>query len=188
MRTIIVSEFLTLDGVMEAPGGEPTHPHAGWVFDHQGPEQMAYKLAEVMEAESLLLGRVTYEGFAAAWPGRSDEQGFADKMNAMPKHVASTTLHELEWENSTVLEGDVPRAVAALKAGDGGPILVAGSATLVKALEAHDLVDEYRLMVFPVMLGAGKRLFDDSEPRKKAWTLADAKVFETGVVNLTYRR
>src|SRR4051794_1444920 len=121
MSDLIVSEFVTLDGVMEAPGGEPTHPHAGWVFDYSSPEQERYKLDEVLEAESLLLGRVTYEGFSAAWPGRGGE--FADKMNSMPKYVVSSTLSEpLEWENSTVLRGDAADAVAKLKAADGGPI------------------------------------------------------------------
>jgi dihydrofolate reductase len=186
MRNLIVSEFLTVDGVMEAPGGED-HPHAGWVFDFQSPEQNAYKLAEVMEAGSLLLGRVTYEGFAGAWPGRDDPQGFAAKMNAMPKHVASTTLDHLEWENSTLLEGDVPQAVAALKAGAGDPILVAGSRTLVQGLAAHDLVDEYRLMIFPVLLGSGRRLFADGLADKTALELVDSQTFSSGVVNLTYR-
>ena len=119
MRELIVTEFITLDGVIEAPGGEPTHPHTGWAGDFFGPEQMQYKLDEVLEAESLLLGRVTYEGFSEAWPPR--EGPFAEKMNAMPKYVASTTLTELGWNNSTLLEGDVPAAVAELKEGEGGP-------------------------------------------------------------------
>jgi len=187
MRDLIVSEFVTLDGVMEAPGGEPGHPHAGWVFDFMGPEQQAYKLAEIQEAGALLLGRVTYEGFAAAWPGREDPEGFAAKMNAMPKHVASTTLDHLEWENSTLLEGDVPSAVAALRGGDGGPVLVAGSRTLVQTLAAHDLVDEYRLMVFPVLLGSGRRLFPDDRAGKTPLELVGTQAFGSGVVTLTYR-
>ena len=126
MRELVVTEFITLDGVIEAPGGEPTHPHTGWTIDFAGPEQLQYKIDEVLEAEALLLGRVTYEGFAEAWPPRDGP--IADKMNAMPKYVASTTLTELGWNNSTLLEGDVPTAVAELKQGDGGPILVAGSA------------------------------------------------------------
>jgi dihydrofolate reductase len=157
MRELIVTEFITLDGVIEAPGGEPTHPHTGWTIDFAGPEQLQYKLNEVLEAEALLLGRKTYEGFAEAWTPREGE--FADKMNAMPKYVASTTLAELGW-NATLLQGDVPAAVAALKQGDGGPILVAGSGTLAHTLIEHDLVDEYRLMVFPTVLGGGKRLFE----------------------------
>jgi dihydrofolate reductase len=184
MRKLIVTAFITLDGVIEAPGGEPTHPHTGWAGDFFGPEQMQYKLDEVLEAEALLLGRVTYEGFSEAWPPR--EGPFADKMNAMPKHVASTTLTELGWSNSTLLEGDVPAAVAKLKEGDGGPILVAGSGTLGRTLIEHDLVDEYRLMVFPVILGSGKRLFPDS-PDKRTLQLVDTKQFPSGVVVHHYR-
>lgn len=130
MSKLIVTEFVTLDGVMEAPGGEPTHPHSGWVIDYFSDEQMKFKLDEVLAAESLLLGRVTYESFAEAWPARADE--FADKMNQMPKFVASTTLTDLEWENSTLLGEDVPGAVARLEERDGGPVLVAGSRTLVQ--------------------------------------------------------
>ena len=184
MRELIVTEFITLDGVIEAPGGEPTHPHTGWVGDFIGPEQMQYKLDEVLEAEALLLGRVTYEGFAEAWPPREGE--FADKMNAMPKYVASTTLTELGWNNSTLLAGDVPAAVAKLKQGDGGLILVAGSSTLVHTLIEHDLVDEFRLMVFPVVLGSGKRLFPDS-PDKRTLQLVETTPFATGVVVHHYR-
>jgi dihydrofolate reductase len=156
MRRLIVSEFITLDGVVEAPGGEPTHPHAGWTMPFGVPELFAYKLRETLEAESLLLGRVTYEGFSAAWPSRDGE--FADKMNAMPKDVVTTTLHELGW-NASVLSGDVPSAVQTLKAGEGGPILVAGSATLVRTLLTDRLVDELRLMVFPVIIGGGLTVF-----------------------------
>ena len=184
MRELIVTEFITLDGVIEAPGGEPTHPHTGWVFDFVGPEQMQYKLDEVLEAESLLLGRVTYEGFADAWPPR--EGPFADKMNAMPKYVASRTLTELGWNNSTLLEGDVPTAVAELKNADGGPILLAGSATLAHTLIEHGLVDEFRLMVFPVVLGSGKRLFPDS-PDKRTLQLVETKQLPSGVVVHHYR-
>jgi dihydrofolate reductase len=180
---LIVSEFVTLDGVMEAPGGEPSHRHSGWVMDFMSPEQLEYKLAEVLEAESLLLGRVTYEGFADAWPSRDGE--FADKMNGMAKHVASTTLDKLEWNNSTVLEGDLAEAVTALKRQAGGPILVAGSCTLVHFLMQHGLVDEYRLMVFPVVLGSGLRLFPET-PDKTVLKLTDTRVFSSGVVVHTY--
>ncbi len=182
MRKLIVSEFVTLDGVMEAPGGEPTHPHSGWVFDYLAPEQEKYKLDEVMEAESLLLGRVTYEGFSAAWP--SVEGDFGDKMNAMPKHVASTTLGDPTW-NATVLEGDVPAAVQALKDDSGGPILVAGSATLVHTLLREGLVDELRLMMFPVSIGHGLRVFPEDQT-KFGWNLVDQRTFATGVLALTY--
>jgi dihydrofolate reductase len=184
MSRLIVSEFVTLDGVMEAPGGEPSHPHSGWVFDFLSPEQEEYKLQETHDAESLLLGRVTYEGFAEAWPPRSGD--FADKMNSMPKYVVSTTLTEpLEWSNSTLLGDDVVAEVGRLKEGGGGPILVAGSRTLVHTLLENDLVDELRLMVFPVTVGSGIRVFPDSE-RKVTMTLADTRTFSSGVQVLTY--
>jgi dihydrofolate reductase len=184
MRKLIVSEFVTLDGVMEAPGGEEGHPHTGWVFDFMSPEQEQYKLDEVLESEALLLGRVTYEGFAAAWPARSGP--FADKMNSMPKFVVSSTLQELEWDNSTPIRGDVADEVAKLKQQEGGPIVVAGSCTLVHTLVEHDLVDEYRLMIFPVILGSGKRLFPET-PDKTVLKLADTQTFSSGVVVHTYR-
>jgi dihydrofolate reductase len=182
MAKLIVSEFVTLDGVMEAPGGEEGHPHTGWVFDFVSPEQERYKLEEVMEAEALLLGRVTYEGFAAAWPERGG--GFADKMNGMPKHVVSTTLEDPVWSNTSVLR-DV-KDVAGLKEKDGGPLLVAGSRTLVHSLMEHALVDEYRLMVFPVVLGSGARLFPET-PDKTALRLVDTQTFDSGVVVQTYQ-
>ncbi|HZA76087.1 MAG TPA: dihydrofolate reductase family protein [Acidimicrobiales bacterium] len=184
MAKLIVSEFVTLDGVMEAPGGEPTHPHTGWVFDYIGPEQEQYKLNETLEAESLLLGRVTYEGFAAAWPERDGE--FADKMNSMPKYVVSSTLSEpLAWNNSSLIKGDVAGEVAKLKQRDGGPILVAGSATLVHSLIENDLVDELRLMAFPVLVGGGKRVFPESRQRKP-FRLAGTQTFPSGVSVSTY--
>jgi dihydrofolate reductase len=179
MRKLIVSEFVTLDGIIEAPGGEEGHPHTGWVSDFAGPEQLAYKLAEVRDVEALLLGRVTYQGFAGAWPEREGQ--FADKMNGMPKHVVSATLDELEWNNSSLLRGDVAAEVSKLKEQAGGDILVAGSCTLVHALIEHDLVDEYRLMIFPVLLGSGKRLFPDS-PEKKTLRLVETQAFTSGVV------
>ncbi len=127
---------------------------------------MKYKLDEVLEHEAMLLGRVTYEGFAEAWPGRTDEVGFADKMNSMPKYVVSRTLEHADWNNSTVLSGDVATEVQSLKEQDGGDILVAGSASLVRGLTSRGLVDEYRLMVFPIVLGHGKRLFADISGRR----------------------
>jgi dihydrofolate reductase len=187
MRKLIVTEFVSVDGVMEAPGGEPGYKHAGWTFDTpMEPEQMKVKLDETLEAEALLLGRVTYEGFAAAWPGRTDEAGFADKMNAMPKYVVSSTLKDPEWENTTVLEGSVPESIRALKEGDGGDILVAGSRTLVHALIEHGLVDVLRLMVFPVILGSGRRLFPDDLADKSPLKLVDTKVFDNGVAVQEY--
>ena len=184
MSKLIVTEFVTLDGVMEAPGGEPTHPHSGWVFDYMGPEQEEFKFQEILEADAHLIGRVTYESFAGAWPKRSGE--FADRMNSMPKYVATTTLDELEWNNSTPIRGDVPTEVAKLKQQDGGSILVAGSRTLVHTLVENDLVDELRLMVFPVVLGSGKRLFPES-PDKVPLELTDTKTFATGVQVNTYQ-
>jgi dihydrofolate reductase len=184
MRKLIVTEFVTLDGVMEAPGGEPGHPHSGWVFDYVGEEQLKYKFDEVLEADVQLIGRVTYESFAGAWPER--EGPFAERMNSMPKYVVTTTLDELEWNNSTPIKGDVAAEVAKLKEQDGGDILVAGSRTLVQTLMEHDLVDEYRLMVFPVVVGSGDRLFPET-PDKTTLELTDTKTFETGVQVNTYR-
>jgi dihydrofolate reductase len=184
MGEVIVTEFVTLDGVMEAPGGEPTHPHTGWVFDFLGDEQMEFKLQEVLQADAHLIGRVTYESFAEAWPKRSGV--FADRMNAMPKYVVTTTLRDLEWENSTPVAGDLGAEVRALKERYAGPTLVAGSRTLVHALMAHDLVDELRLMVFPVVLGSGRRLFPET-PEKTTLELTDTKTFATGVQVHTYR-
>jgi dihydrofolate reductase len=184
MRKLIVTEFVTLDGVMEAPGGEPSHPHSGWVFDFISEEQQEFKYQEIVEADVHLLGRVTYESFAGAWPER--EGPFADKMNAMPKHVVTTTLDELEWSNSTPIKGDVAAEIAMLKQEDGGPILVAGSRTLVHFLLENDLVDELRLMVFPVVLGSGDRLFPDSSD-KAPLRLVDTKTFDSGVQVNTYR-
>ena len=182
MRSLIVSEFVTLDGVMEAPGGEPSHAHTGWVIPFAGEEQEAYKLQEVLAAESLLLGRTTYESFAAAWP--TYEGVFADKMNAMPKHVVSSTLADPVW-NSEVLAGPVVDGVSALKGGRGGPILVAGSAMLVRVLIPAGLVDELRLMIFPVILGSGIRWYPES-PDTVGLQLSAVERFPSGVVVNTY--
>jgi dihydrofolate reductase len=183
---LVVSEFVTLDGVMEDPGGAEDFDRGGWAFRFErGPEGDKFKLDELMNADALLLGRRTYEGFAAAWPSRTDDVGFADKMNSMPKYVVSTTMDTAEWSNSTVIRGDVAAEIAKLKERPGGDLLVAGSAQLVQTLAEHDLVDEYRLMVFPVVLGAGKKLFADGRERPLA--LAEAKT--TGeVVTLVLRR
>jgi dihydrofolate reductase len=164
MRRVIVSEFVTLDGVMEDPGGVEGFERGGWAFRYErGVEGDKFKLDEVMDADAMLLGRVTYQGFAEAWPDRTDEAGFADKMNSMPKYVVSNSLESADWNNSTVISGDVAAEIAALKQAPGGDLLVAGSRTLVDALRHHDLVDEYRLMVFPVVLGTGKKLFADGD-------------------------
>lgn len=185
MGKLIVTEFVTLDGVMEAPGGEPGHPHSGWVFDYIGPEQEQYKMEETLEAESQLIGRVTYESFAGAWPQRKGP--FADHFNSMKKHVVSSTLSEpLEWENSTLIQGDVPDEVAKLKQREKGPILVAGSCTLVHALLENDLVDELKLMVFPTTVGDGKRPFPKSGKRA-SFKLVDSQTFSTGVTANSYQ-
>jgi dihydrofolate reductase len=179
---IVVTEFVSLDGVVEGPGGGEDYRHVGWSFEfNRGAEGDQFKLDETMTAEALLLGRVTYEGFASAWPSRDGE--FADKFNSMPKYVVSSTLKDPEWNNSTVLDGDVPTAVARLKEERDGDIYVHGSPQLVQTLIEHDLVDEIRLMVFPVVLGTGKRLFGDTTDKKKL-RLVDSKVVGEGVAIL----
>jgi dihydrofolate reductase len=187
MRRIVVSEFVSIDGVMEDPGGAEGSRHGGWTFQFNDPDGMKYKLDEVLDHEALLLGRVTYQGFAAAWPAMTDDVGFADKMNAMLKYVVSRTLDAADWNNSTVLRGDVAAEVASLRDQDGGDILVAGSARLVRALAQADLVDEYRLMVFPIILGEGKRLFDGM-PDPSVLGLADVKPLPSGTLIVTYHR
>jgi dihydrofolate reductase len=167
MGKIVVTEFISLDGVIEAPGGGEGYKHDGWSFKFdRGDEGNAFKLEELVKAEAQLLGRRTYEGFAAAWPGRTDEAGFAEKMNGMPKYVVSSTLERADWNNTTVLSGDLVEQVSRLKGEIDGEILVAGSAQLVQGLIEHDLVDELRLMVFPVVLGTGKRLFGETSDKK----------------------
>jgi len=181
---IIVTEFVSLDGVIEAPGGGEDYKHGGWTFEiDRGAEGNKFKLDETLDADALLLGRVTYEGFAAAWPSREDE--FADKFNTMPKYVVSSTLDKPDWNNSTVLDGDVAEEVAKLKQTQEGDIVVHGSAQLVQALIEHDLVDELRLMVFPVVLGSGKRLFGDTSDKKRL-RLTDSKTVGDGVSILVY--
>ena len=186
MRKLIVSEFVTLDGVMEDPGGAEGFDRGGWAFKFErGPDGDAFKADEVFGSDALLLGRRTYEGFAAAWPDRTDEAGFADRMNSMAKYVVSGTLERADWNNTTVIGGGL-EGVRALKSQDGGDILVAGSGRLVAGLVEHDLVDEYRLMVFPIVLGKGKRLFLDTGD-ETALKLVDSKpVGPDGVVVLTY--
>jgi len=183
---IVVTEFVSLDGVMEDPGGAEGYEHGGWSFQvSRGDEGDKFKLDELVDAEAQLLGRVTYEGFAKAWPSITDEAGFAEKMNSMPKYVVSSTLTNPEWQNTTVLSGDVAEEVSKLKQEVDGNILVAGSARLVQALIEHDLVDELRLMVYPVVLGSGKRLFATTSD-KKALRLAESKVVGDGVQILVY--
>jgi dihydrofolate reductase len=181
---IVVTEFVSLDGVMEDPGGSENFKHGGWSFAFsRGDEGDKFKLDETRASDALLLGRVTYEGFADAWPSREGE--FADKFNSMPKYVLSSTLQDPEWSNSTVLKGDLAEEVAKLKQEHDGDIVVHGSAQLAQTLIEDDLVDELRLMVFPVMLGSGKRLFGDTSD-KKSLQLVDSKVVGDGVAILTY--
>jgi dihydrofolate reductase len=183
MGRIVVTEFVSLDGVMEDPGGSENFKYGGWTFEIDRGEGSKFKLDETLESEALLLGRVTYEGFAEAWPSRQGE--FADKFNRMPKYVVSSTLEEAEWNNSTVLKGDVAEKVSELRQEHDGDIVVHGSAQLVQTLLEHDLVDELRLMVFPVVLGSGKRLFGDTS-EKKRMRLVDSKTVGEGVSILIY--
>lgn len=189
MRRVIVSEFVTLDGVIEDPGGTGESDRGGWSFQaDRGPEGDKFKFDELAAADALLLGRVTYESFAAAWPQMEEQTGeYGTWMNGYPKHVASRTLQEpLEWNNSTLIEGGVAEGVARLKQQDGKDILVFGSGELVRTLMDHHLVDQYRLMVFPIVLGKGKRLFGDVG-ETRAMRLVDTKpVGPDGILILTY--
>jgi dihydrofolate reductase len=187
MGNVVVSEFITLDGVLDDPGGAENFEHGGWAFKfNRGPEGDKFKLDEVMTADALLLGRVTYEGFAAAWPGRTDDVGFADKFNSMPKYVVTSTLRDPEWNNSTVLDGDLVTAVRRLKDELSGDILVNGSIQLVRELLADGLVDELRLMVFPILLGSGRKLFENGDHPVSLRPLGSMPAGETAV--LTYGR
>jgi dihydrofolate reductase len=191
MGKIVATEFISLDGVIEDPGGSEDYAHGGWTFEiDRGEEGNAFKLGELEEAEAQLLGRVTYEGFAAAWPEREGDPqmgDFAKKMNTMPKYVYSTTLESADWQNTTVLSGDFATDIAKVKEEVEGVILVAGSARLVQGLIAADLLDELRLMLFPVTLGGGLRLFAD-DGGKVSLSLADARTVGAGVQLLTYER
>jgi dihydrofolate reductase len=186
MGRIVITEFISLDGVVEDPGGAEDFKYGGWSFEFErGDEGNAFKVDETMQSEALLLGRVTYEGFADAWPSREGE--FADKFNSMPKYVVSSTLENPEWTNTTVLTGDLEQEIAKLRDAPGGDVVVHGSIELAQALIDKDLVDELRLMVFPVVLGAGKRLFGETGD-KKTFRLAESKVVGDGVVVLVYGR
>jgi dihydrofolate reductase len=185
MRRIVVSEFVTLDGVMEDPGGSENFSRGGWAFQFErGADGDQYKVDELMAADTLLLGRRTFEGFAAVWPDRTGH--FADKMNGLPKIVVSSTLEDPAWSPTTVVRGDVARELGAMKDGPGGDILVAGSGHLVRTMLADGLVDELRLMVFPIVLGTGNRLFSDGTPRTSLRLVEARPVGPAGVVVLTY--
>ena len=178
MREVVALEFLTLDGVMEAPA---------WTAPYRNDEHSAYAREQLFSADALLLGCVTYEGFAEAWPRAADEQGFAERMNALPKHVASATLQNPGWQNSQVLGRDTPQAVRELKAQPGQDILIYGSAELVRSLTRDGLIDEHRLWIYPIILGKGKRLFADGEPPVNL-VLKGTRAFSSGTLALTYGR
>jgi dihydrofolate reductase len=178
MRKLVVTEYLTLDGVFEEPGM--------WSFDYWNEEAMLYKRDELFSSDVQLLGRVTYEGFAKAWPTMPDTGDFGERMNSMPKYVVSTTLKNAEWQNSTIINKNVVEEIQHLKEQSGQNILVAGSGKLVRTLMQHDLVDEFRCMVHPVLLGSGKRLFPEATEKHKL-KLVETKVFNTGIVVLHYQ-
>jgi dihydrofolate reductase len=184
MAKIVVTEFVSLDGVIEAPGGGEPYKHGGWTFAiDRGAEGDKFKLDETLAADGLLLGRTTYEGFAAAWPSMQGE--FAEKFNGMPKYVVSSTLQEPQWNNTTVLRGELVEEITKLRESAAGELLVNGSAQLVQGLLAHGLVDELRLMLFPVVLGSGKRLFGDSQ-EKTPMRLTSSTIVGDGVAILVY--
>jgi dihydrofolate reductase len=173
---VVVTEYMTLDGVMDEPGQ--------WSFPYFNDELAKFKYDELFASDALLLGRVTYQGFAAAWPTMTGTGDFGERMNGMPKYVASTTLTEAEW-NASLIEGDVAEEVSKLKQQPGQDLLVAGSAQLVRTLQQRDLIDEYRFLVHPIILGSGKRLFSDGSDTKKL-RLVESKTSSTGVLILTY--
>jgi dihydrofolate reductase len=183
---IVVTEFVSLDGVVEDPGGAEDFKYGGWSFEFdRGDAGNKFKLDETMASDALLLGRVTYEGFADAWPSREGE--FADRFNHMPKYVVSSTLKDPTWTNTTVIDGDLADAVAKIKRENDGDVVVHGSPTLAQALIEQELVDEVRLMVFPVVLGQGKRFFGETSDKKRL-RLVDSQVVGDGVAILTYAR
>jgi dihydrofolate reductase len=183
MRKIIVTEFVTLDGIIEAPGGKETnHPNGGWQMKYLSPEGREYKVDELASVDTLLLGKTTYEGFAAYWPHQSD--AFAGHLNQYPKYVVSRSLQKADWNNSHILR-DVAKDVAALKKTAGGNILVYGSATLVKALLHHDLIDELRIQLYPVSIGGGLKLFDDNREMKR-FELKSSRALDNGTLLLEY--
>lgn len=187
MGKLIVSEFITLDGVIEAPGGEDSlGERSGWSMPYFNEETAKFKLDDLLASDALLMGRVTYQIHAAAWPSMTDEEGFADRMNSLPKYVVSSTLEHVEWNNSRLIRGNIPEEVKKLKQEIQRNILIDGGSDLVNFLMQHDLIDEYRLLVHPVVVGKGKRLFRE-DSRKQDLRLIEARAFGTGVVALTYQ-
>lgn len=186
-RKLVVAQYISLDGVIEDPVGMEGSGLGDWTGPFErGPDGDAFKIGELFASDAVLLGRVTYEAFAAVWPTVTDETGFADRINTMPKYVPSRTLAKADWNNTTIWRGDVAEEVRKLKAETGGDILVYGSAALVHALVEHDLVDAFNLMVYPVVLGRGKRLFP--EGAKLDLALEESKLLGSGIVLLRYRR
>jgi len=186
MRKLIVTEFMSLDGVFEAPGPDGSRfKYEGWTFPYMNEEFQKFKLAETMDSDALLLGRVTYEGFAKAWPGRTDEAGFADKFNSMPKYVVSKTLKKANWNNSHIINDNVASEIQKLKKADGKAIVVHGSGTLARFLLENKLADELTILVYPVVLGIGERLFANMQ--KTDLKLVESKAFVTGVIALRYK-
>ena len=187
MGKIVVTEFVSLDGVVEDPGGAEDYKYGGWSFEFdRGDEGDRFKVDETMASDALLLGRRTYEGFADAWPQRDGE--FADKFNKMPKYVVSSTLTDPAWTNTTVIGADLDAEVAKLRDSHEGDVVVHGSPQLAQSLIERDLVDELRLMVFPVVLGTGKRLFGETSEKKTLKLVGAKQVGKDGVAILTYQR
>ncbi|QTN00307.1 dihydrofolate reductase [Sediminibacillus dalangtanensis] len=186
MRKIIVTEFLTLDGVMEDPGGGDESEYGGWSAQFWSKEAEEFKHDELFASDALLLGRVTYQGFAAAWPAMTDDTGFAERMNNVPKYVVSTTLEEVEWNNSRLIKGNLAEEISKLKQEPGQDITVHGSGQLVNSLMQYDLIDEYRLMIHPVVVGGGKRLFKENSHAKNL-SLVETHTFKSGIVVLIYK-
>jgi len=186
MRKIIVSEFVTLDGVMEDPGGAERTPNGGWSFKFgRSDDQNKFKSDELTACDALLLGRVTYQGFAAAWPTMPGAGAYGERMNSLPKYVVSTKPQTLAWNNSRLITGNVPEELSRLKQQPGQDILVFGSGNLIQTLMAHDLVDQYNLLVHPIVLGGGHRLFQDG--RQAMLKLVDTQRFETGILALIFQ-
>lgn len=184
---IIVTDYVSLDGVVQDPVGMENSGLGDWTGPFtRGPEGDAYKNAEVFDAASVLLGRVTYDGFAAVWPHVKDEAGFADRINAMPKHVVSNTLETADWSNTTIISGDVTGKIRKLRDEADGDILIYGSAALVHSLIGAGLIDEFRLMIYPTVLGRGTRLFPDGIP--VSLSFAGSRQFDDGIQLLVYRR
>ncbi len=186
MRKLIVTEFMSLDGVFQAPGPDGSgFKYEGWTFPYHSEEFGKFKFEELQETDILLLGRVTYEGFAKAWPGQKDPSGFADKFNSMPKYVVSKTLKKADWTNSHIINTDVIEEIQALKDQDGGNIVVHGSGTLARFLMENGLVDEVTILLYPIVLGEGKQLFADIH--KTGLKLIETKPFKSGIVVLRYQ-